>query len=515
MPTIYASQIAAAIRIKKKIQFEIEHYNWLNKKKKKFGDMTKALYFTHGNLFEKYAIRTAREIIKEKKNDESFVPQNQEHRNLDIYEKEYENFYLKFSEKVNFHIPSVINGVNNEEYKNLFTLSARPDGLFTNHVLEVKCPLGQLYKKRKPKDELFDYDKEEFIIPYYYKLQMIIEMLCHKKSKGYFFQYYQPNGWRSFIGNLHHQYFHLKNIMPGTRVYKPWVNNDDFVLTVLDRGYKMDKNMWLYYKELAKIPDRPNKINSTEKEKFEIYRQEMEFILHNISVPYLMQRGKTKFESRSICRKLSFGSGFKVGTVISNNVENMQVNWDNSVSTTITYDDYQEGIVHILNSLHITRKEMYIWNPFFSNIRDGVLDPEFPSAELPVEHVLIELDMSNYIEINDGSVSTKGLNIVENFLNTYTTYAPWNQISNLKTFLEKLPIKVLNVYRGKSKDQKTLDEINEFLKKNPDKKKDVMDFVKGESKDAFYTADAIKNILKLEEKKTSSKNKKKRLEIKF
>ena len=515
MPIIYASQIAAAIRVRKKIQFEIEHGNWLNKKKKTFGDMTKALYFTHGNLFEKYAIRTAREIIREKTNDESFVPQNQEHRNLDVYEKEYENFYLKFSEKVNFHIPSVINGVGNEEYKSSFTVSARPDGLFKNHVLEVKCPLGQLYKKKKPKEEVFDHDREEFIIPYYYKLQMIIEMLCHKKNKGYFFQYYQPNGWRSFIGNLHHQYFHLKNIMPGTRVYKPWVNNDDFVLTVLDRGYKMDRNIWSYYKELAKIPDRPNKISSTDKENFENYRQEMEFILHNINVPYLMKKGKTKLEARSISRKLHFGSSFKVGTVIINNEKSMQVKWDNSTSTTITYDDYQEGIIHILNSLHITRKEMYIWNPFFSNIKEGVLDPDFPSAELPLEHVLIELDMSDYIKINETLVTTKNLDDVEKFLQAYTMYAPWREISNLKFFLENLPTKVLNVYRGKSKDQKTLDEINEFLEKNPDKKKDVIDFVQGKSKDAFYTADAIKNILKLEKKETLSNSKKKRVSLKL
>lgn len=515
MPIIYASQIAAAIRVRKKIQFEIEHGHWQNKKKKTFGDMTKALYFTHGNLFEKYAIRTAIEIIREKTNDKLFIPQNQEHRNLDIYEKEYENFYLKYSEKVNFHIPSVINGVSNEEYKTSFTVSARPDGLFKNHVLEVKCPLGQLYKKKKPKDQVFDYENEEFIIPYYYKLQMIIEMLCHKKNKGYFFQYYQPNGWRSFIGNLHHQYFHLKTIRPGTRVYKPWVNNDDFVLTVLDRGYKMDKNIWMYYKELAKIPVRPNKINNTEKENFENYRQEMEFILHNINVPYLMKKGKTKLEARSISRKLHFGSGFKVGTVISNNGETMQVKWDKSTSTTITYDDYQEGIIHILNSLHITRKEMYIWNPFFSNIKEGVLDPDFPSAELPLEHVLIELDMSDYIKINETSVTTKNLHVVENFLQAYTMYAPWKEISGLKLFLENLPIKVLDVYRGKSKDQKTLDEINEFLRKNPEKKKDVMDFVKGESRDCFYTADAIKNILKLEKKETSTGSKKTRVSLKL
>lgn len=501
MKIIFASQISSAIKIKGKLQFEIDHKRWLRKKKPSFGDMTKALYFTHGILFEKYAIREVLKILQ----DKSYIPQNQDSRKLDVYEKEYEKNYLKYNESIGFHIPLVTNGVGNEEYSNgEFIVSARPDGLFDSHILEVKCPLGQLYKKRKEKGEEFDFSKEQFIIPYNYKLQMIIEMLCHKRNKGYFFQYYQPNGWKSFMWNLHDQYFNIRKISKGTRVYKPWINNDDFVLTVLLRGWKEDNEMWRFYQELAEIPSKPQKVNSA-KENFEQYRDKMEFIIQNISVSYLMSKGKTKMQAVKICKKLQFGSGFKVGTVTENNGNVIKVVWDNNVESEIMYDDYREGIIHIFNTLHITRKEMRVWDPFFSNLKNGVLDPVFPSDELPIEHVLIELDMSNFIRIQNGKVETRGLRVVENFLRSYTDFAPLKQLSPLKKFLEALPINVLNVYRGKSEDQKKLEKINELLKKNPQMKEDVMNFVKGESKESLYSVDALINILNLDNSKITTR----------
>ena len=188
MPIIYASSVSSAIKSKTKFNFFLNHTKWLLKKKSTFGDLTKVLYFSHGNLFEKYAIIECRKIIDKMYNNLSFIPQEESERELDIFEKEYARMYLTYNAHKNFSFLET-KGVKNETYQNGYTVSARPDGLFNNHVLEVKCPFGQLYKVRGSgqTENGFDYSKEQFIIPFQYKLQMIIEMLCHGKSKGFFF----------------------------------------------------------------------------------------------------------------------------------------------------------------------------------------------------------------------------------------------------------------------------------------------------------------------------------------
>ena len=498
---IYASSAASAIRTKQKYNFILNHNKWLNKKKPLFGDLTRALYFAHGNLFEKYAIMECIPIINNLYPGLTFKPQEEKERELDIFEREYANMYLKYNAHKNFSFREII-GVKNEKYTNGYTVSARPDGLFNNHVLEVKCPLGQLYKKRGSgqTERGFDYSKEEFIIPYQYKFQMIIEMLCHKKTKGFFFQYYEPNGWKSFYHHLHSQYWNVDQLKRFDRVYKPWINSDDSVFTILHRGYKINPNIWKYYQTLVNIPDitlKPNgKVDTKQKDSFEAHRDEMEFILSNINVDRMVKDGYTRREAMNIKRKLTIGSGMKVGTVYKNEEGQINIDWGGDAMEWMSYKQYQLGITHLMKHIYISRKDIYTWETFINNLPS--MSSKFPDVVSPIEHVLIELDMSKYIQVDKDNVSTKDLDVFHDFLKKYNgdSETLWKMVKPLKKWLEDLPIKVLHVYRGQSQSQKDIEFIKMFLKDNPEKYNELLNYIEGKSEDTLISVEAIKKIFK-------------------
>lgn len=512
MPTIYASSVSSAIKSKSKFNFLLNYKKWLNKKKPTFGDLTKVLYFSHGNLFEKYAIIECRKIIDKMYNGLTFIPQAESERELDIFEKEYARMYLKYNAHRNFSFLET-KGVKNETYQNGYTVSARPDGLFDNHILEVKCPLGQLYKVKGSgqTENGFDYSKEQFIIPFQYKLQMIIEMLCHGKSKGFFFQYYEPNGWKSFFHHIHYQYWNVDKLEVGDRVYKPWVNHDDPVFTVLLRGYKINTSIWKYYQELSSIPNiilkTNGKVDMTQKESFEQYRDKMEYILNNININRMVELGFTRQQAEEIKTKLQVGSGLKAGFVYKNKMK-LYIDWGNDLEL-VNYKDYQLGIIHIMKTIYIPRKNLYKWKAFRQNLDNNLMTPTFPEYISPIEHVLIEFDMSEYIKVIQfgnarPAIQTRGLDIVHTFLKEYDNPNSlenlWKMVKPLKKFLEQLPIKVLNTYRGQSQTQKDLEFIKDFIKKNPEKYTELKDYIRGKSKETLISVDTLKNLFNMEQK---------------
>ncbi len=505
---IYASSISSAIKTKSKFNFILNHKNWLNKKKPRFGDLTKALYFSHGNLFEKFAIAECLKVVEKLYPGLKFIPQQEDERELDIYEREYARNYNKYNANKNFSFVQV-NGVKNEVYQN--KVSARPDGLFNDHILEVKCPLGQLYKVKGSGQtpEGFDYSKEEFIIPFQYKLQMIIEMLCHGKSKGFFFQYYQPNGWKSFFRRLHEQYWNVDQLQVGDRVYKPWINEDDPVLTVLLRGYKINPRIWEYYQELNDLPSlgmKNGKVDMTQKESFELQRDKMVYILNNLNVDRMVERGFTRSQAQEIKKKLVLGSGMKAGWVYKNK-NNLYIDWNDSFEY-VDYKTYQKGLIHLMKNIYIPRKFLYKWKAFRQNLDNGMMSREFPDYVSPIEHVLIELDMSKYIRVikfGDAkpAVQTRNLDIIHDFIREYQNpdyNKLWKMVKDLKVFLENLPINVLHVYRGESQTQKDIKFIKEFLKNNPEKYNELKDYVRGKPKETLISVDALRTLFGLEQK---------------
>jgi hypothetical protein len=224
-----------------KLQLALDRYT-KSPGSKKFGDLQRCIYFPHGNLFETEATMKFTELMGPFERESKGGTWSDE-----------EKLYASITKPSNYVVSGEpksdgINSKKTEDYHHYWQLSARPDGYYdSTHVVEIKCPFGQLYKEygSGKTGTGWDNEKEVFIIPARYKIQMFIEMLCHNRQHGYFMQYYQPKGWYNFANyliNLYKREYQLTDV-----VYKPFYRHDDVALTLL-------------YRPIRKFPDKKKQL---------------------------------------------------------------------------------------------------------------------------------------------------------------------------------------------------------------------------------------------------------------
>jgi len=248
------------------------------------------------------------------------------------------------------------------------------------------------------------------------------------------------------------------------------------------------------------------KVDMSQKESFELQRGKMVYILNNLNVDRMVEIGFKRSQAEEIKKKLVLGSGMKAGWVYKNK-NNLYIDWNDSLEY-VNYKTYQKGLIHLMKNIYIPRKFLYKWRAFRQNLDNGMMSRNFPDYVSPIEHVLIEFDMSEYIRVvrfgnAKPAIQTKGLDIIHDFIREYknSDYNKlWKMVKTLKVFLENLPVKVLNVYRGQSQTQKDIEFIKEFLKKNPEKYTELKDYVKGKPKNTLISVDALRTLFGIEQK---------------
>ena len=286
-----------------KLDRNIKMLNYINRKKS-MPFRLQILYFPHGNINEDYAMELLKPYIdlkgyrRELKEGEAFNTLETEYvKRMNSNQRKFEKAEGVGSEVYNFDTID-------------FQINARPDGITDTHVIELKCPVGGLYLENNlPK------------IPRQYKLQMIVEMLCHKRSNAYFLQYYTPIGWYSLVQYMTEQY-NSDKIEAGSIVYKPFISPGEHVVNIINKVEKKVANFRSYYEDIVgDIEIKGNKAVIDE-----LY---MDKIMNLIRLtddeslkPYF-----NKAERETIMQTLSFGKDFKYGEVISHDGDYIKIKW--------------------------------------------------------------------------------------------------------------------------------------------------------------------------------------------
>jgi hypothetical protein len=336
-------------------------WDFLTKKRISFPFKTDILYFAHGNIFEPEAMHYFLTMCPSLK---GYTPQ----KVVEHAYNEYEKNYATYLQRASFvHEPQ--EGVDTAKYYGIqnIILSSRPDGLTDTHVIELKCPFGSMYQKN-----------ETFVIPTKYKLQLVVEMLCHKRKSAYFLQYYEPKGWTMFIRELVVQYKTLRNtgdLKPQCVVYKPWRSTREHVLNIIKQvkkklGVSVDTSAaerWEKY--LLDFGE----IEIGDEETIPFDKKYRDIFMHTIRMtsPERLKPYFNMLETEIIMHTLSFGQDFKRGTLINIDDGCMTIMWEGRPNH---FDNYREkmsiqrfldGYLHIVRSLNqsIKRKSesWYAW----------------------------------------------------------------------------------------------------------------------------------------------------------
>lgn len=220
--------------------------DYYNKVKPLFPNRTKILFMPGGNVFEDFVLQQMEKTLRE----ENLLGKDSIRRqfNRDEIPRIYEQDLLARLRRQNFRYESR-EGFTNETSEDLKLFGrkvvSRTDGLLSTHVVEAKVPFGKLYKKfgsgtivQEDGTKRYDKTQEIFEIPVHYKLQMLIQMNCYNRRKGYFGQYYIFENWKSFTDLLKSQYEKLQrgaSLMTGTTIYRPTLDKTTPILTVLKR----------------------------------------------------------------------------------------------------------------------------------------------------------------------------------------------------------------------------------------------------------------------------------------
>lgn len=218
--------------------------DYFNKNKPIFPTKTKILFMPGGNVFEDYVLTTMQRLINKGSVQRQF--------NRDEIPRVYEKDLLSRLGRQNY-VHESRDGFSNQisEDLNLFgrRIICRTDGLLPDYILEAKVPFGKLYKQygsgtiiKEDGSKEYDKTKEIFEIPIHYKLQMLIQMNCYKRKKGYFGQYYIFKNWKSFTDSLRTQYLKLDRgvtLMTGEVVYKSSLDKTQPIWTIIERLVKI------------------------------------------------------------------------------------------------------------------------------------------------------------------------------------------------------------------------------------------------------------------------------------
>jgi len=349
-----------------------------------------------------------------------------------------------------------------------FTISSRPDGYYgEDHIIEVKCPWGNLYKAKD--SPIGNGDGEEiFTIPVHYRLQMFLEMLVHGKRKGYFFQYYNPSGWQNFVRHLCNQVNNITELDTDVRVYKPWVDVDTNMTTVLyrviDKLKKLDasyeERWWRYCKAVASLPPPKSKRTDDKLEYDEQYAKRGYYLMQLTTSEKLDGWGFDDVAIKTIMQTLPFGSSFKVGTIVEHDEdkERIHIVWDQVKDNNLNvyldefyewmdYDQFRVGYLHILRTLttSVRRKNPADWRAWEFDLKDGAISPEPPNPYSYPEAVLLELDLSDDMVWKSIIIALRSFLLD---LKYKVDFRQRNYNKELMSTLEKLKIKFIGKHSG-------------------------------------------------------------------
>jgi len=348
-----------------------------------------------------------------------------------------------------------------------YIISSRPDGYYGDeHIIEIKCPWGNLYKAKN--SPVGNGDGEEiFTIPTHYRLQMFLEMLVHGRRKGLFFQYYNPSGWQNFVRHLCNQVNNITELDKDDRVYKPWVDVDTNMTTVMNRVVNKLKLLnpanedkwWRYCKIVGSLP-RPVSNRTDDKLLYDERYVKRAYYVMQVTTREKLDDWFNEVEIKTIMQTLTFGSSFKVGSIVEHDEDNERIHivWDvvrdNNLNVYVDgfyewmdYDQFRVGYLHILRSLttSIRRKNPEDWRAWEFDLKDGAISPEPPTPFSYPEAVLMELDLS------DDDIWKGIIFALRNFLldlKYKDDFRERNYYKELITVLENLPVKFIAKHSG-------------------------------------------------------------------
>jgi len=349
-----------------------------------------------------------------------------------------------------------------------YTISSRPDGYYgDDHIIEIKCPWGNLYKDKN--SPVGNGDGEEiFTIPTHYRLQMFLEMLVHDRRKGYFFQYYDPSGWQNFVRHLCNQVNNIIDLKRDDRVYKPWVDVDTNMTTIMNRvitklkalKLEYEDRWWRYCQVTASVPKPRSNRTDDKLEYDEKFLKRAYYLMQVTTAEKLDDWGFDEVAIKTIMQTFTFGSSFKVGSIVEHDEdkERIHIVWDQQKDNNLNvyldgfyewmdYDQFRVGYLHILRTLttSIRRKNPEDWRAWEFDLKDGAISPEPPNPYAYPEAVLLELDLS------DDDVWKSIIIAVRNFLLDLKYKADFTQRNYFKqliTTLENLKINFIGKHSG-------------------------------------------------------------------
>ena len=223
-----------------------------------FTAKTRILYFASGNVFENYILKQLDEMLGEKMTQQETRSENDTSKekdllqriqmlpeelatDIDIIKSEY---YKQVSEKEGFFTRSSDRlSVLNK------TVECRPDGLYTDHVVEVKTRFGSLKKESGNTSEL----DETFYVEENYIMQTLVEMQVFEKKKAHFVNFYSMINWYSFVYYLWKQYTDGV-ISDGSVMYRPIFDTRQSIRAILENAAKvMDMQNELLYENVWRL----------------------------------------------------------------------------------------------------------------------------------------------------------------------------------------------------------------------------------------------------------------------
>ena len=223
-----------------------------------FTAKTRILYFASGNVFENYILKQLDEMLGESMTQQETRSENDTSKEKDLLQRiqmlpkeldtdfdiiQSEYFKQVLQKDGFFTRPSDRLSVLNK------TVECRPDGLYTDHVVEVKTRFGSLKKESGNTSEL----DETFYVEENYIMQILVEMQVFEMKKAHFVNFYSMINWYSFIYYLWRQY--TDDVISDKSVmYRPIFDTRQPIRTILENAAKaMDRQKKLLYKNVWRL----------------------------------------------------------------------------------------------------------------------------------------------------------------------------------------------------------------------------------------------------------------------
>lgn len=422
----------------------IKMKDFVSRSRKRFPFRLKIMYFPHGNIFENDAM----ELFKA-----SGVNMNG-YRREKIDGAPFNKKELKYAKYIGRPETAfeASDGVELTSYLGLpLTLKSRPDGITNTHVIELKCPIGSLYTNEgKP------------TIPRQYKMQMIVEMLCHNRQKAYFLQYYQPLGWYSFVKNMVNQYNEDK-IDINTTVYKPWRSPDEHVTNIINAvNKKVDPNKFYNYciKTVGRFEIKGDKAE------IDLRYSDIVLNLLRLTTPERLREFFNEYDTEVIMQTLSFGKDYKCGVVKGYSNNNIIVEWEGQINRdgvlldnhieTMTIERFKAGYVYMIKDIMQTiNSKSVAWESWARDISSS--NPSL--SELPPvdngKYVLCEMEYPNnirpYLEQFLQALKNKDIPSGSRRMKYF---------DDLASFLDSIPFKVIKEGEKQVVGQKKIESLS-------------------------------------------------------